>query len=200
MGKLILVRHGESEANRQKIFAEDDSPLTEKGREQAREVAEKIAERFQLAAAVASALPRAAETARIVAARLGVPLEIVPDLHERDFGSLKGKSYVDFSKWIRNDSTYDAARPWLWTPQGGESMEDAKARVVGALEKLRRRHPEDEVLVVCHGVVMQVMWAFLTGTWEGAEIPENCGVVQVEHTEQGFGMPLLLEDCSVTRE
>ena len=191
------MRHGESEANRAKLFAEDDTPLTDLGRQQARAVAEKIAERFHPSVVVSSTLPRAEETAQIIAARLGVRLELVPELQERDFGALKGRSYVHFREWIAADPTYDPARPWAWTPEGGESLEAVQTRVIAALERLRRRHPDEEILVVFHGAAMQAVCAHLAGAWEGTDIPKNCGVIQLEHTGAGFGAPVVLTDCSV---
>jgi len=186
MGRFLLVRHGESEANRLHVFASDDTPLTETGREQAREVAEKLAARFTPDLVVSSKFCRAEQTARIIAGRLGLSLEIVPALHERDFGWLIGKTYEAFGQLIANDPGYDAQHPWTWAPPEGETVEHVRDRVLEALEKLRAEHPTATIVVVCHGIVMQTLWAHLTGTWEGAEIPKNCAVIQVEHDESGF--------------
>jgi probable phosphoglycerate mutase len=191
MGKLILVRHGESQANQRRVFAEDDTPLTDLGRRQARQVAENIAARFQPALVVSSEFLRAEQTARILAERFHAPLEIVPALHERDFGSLKGLAYEAFAELVTGDPAYDPRRPWHWTPPGGESAETVQTRVIAALETLRARHPHGNILVVCHGVVMLAAWAHLTGSWDGAEIPDNCAVVEIDHDETGLGSPRL---------
>ena len=127
MGKLILVRHGESLGNRERIFAANpaDLPLTELGYQQAREVAEQIAALFQAELIVASPYLRARETARVIAERLKLPLEIEPALYERDVGSLKGQPYDS----LERATGYASVPPWGWKPLGGESYEDVKARV-----------------------------------------------------------------------
>src|SRR5271170_6281755 len=93
-GRLILVRHGESEGNRDRIFTTSPSiGLTDAGREQARAAAERIAAKFKPRIIVSSPYVRAQQTAEIIAARLELPIVIEPNLHERRFGDLRGKPY-----------------------------------------------------------------------------------------------------------
>jgi len=195
MGRLILVRHGESTANRDRCFTiTDDVPLTELGRRQARETALRIAKRFDPAAVVSSAFARARQTAEIIAAELGLGTEVVPDLHERNFGCLKGQPYEAFTELILRDPAYDPARDWLWRPRGGESHEDVRCRVVAAIDRVRAGYLEQDVVVVSHGAVMRSLWAHLAGSWEGAYLPPNGGVVLVEHDRAALGAPRIIED------
>src|SRR5258705_6148707 len=106
MGKLILVRHGESCANRLHVFAEDHTPLTDLGRMQAHQVAGRIAARFHPAALVASPLERARQTAEIIGRELGLAVEVMPGLEESDFGVLKGQSYEAYRSIILSDPTF----------------------------------------------------------------------------------------------
>jgi broad specificity phosphatase PhoE len=200
MGKLILVRHGESEANRQRIFAPDDSPLTEFGRGQAREVARRIAARFRPDRAVSSDFLRARQTAEILAAELGIELAVAPELRERDFGPLTGLPYEAYEDLARRDPDFNPKQPWRWTPPGGESTDDVGRRVIPFLDALRARYTAEEVLVVCHGVVMLSVWAHLRGTWEGIELPPNCAVLSLENSNGRLAVPVLLEDCLVAQE
>ena len=196
MGKLIFVRHGESEANRDRIFAEEETPLTELGRQQASETGRAIANRYSPAAVVSSRLRRARETAEIIAAELKLPVEIWTGLEEQDFGDFKGRSFESFRENNRrNPGTYPAEAPWTWVPPAGESTEQTQRRVLDALAGLRARHADEEAVVVCHGMVMLSLWAHWQGTWKGADVPPNCAVVEVEHTPEGFGAPLLLDNC-----
>jgi broad specificity phosphatase PhoE len=90
VGTIVLVRHGESVANRDRHFAESgDNPLTELGLRQARELAPIVAARFRPPVVLSSEFLRAKQTASILAAHLNVPLEVIEGIHERDFGSLK---------------------------------------------------------------------------------------------------------------
>src|ERR1700691_2345987 len=134
MSKFILVRHGESLGNRDRIYAVSphDLPLTELGYRQAQHAAQRIAELFHPRLVVTSAYKRASETARIIAGVLGQPLEFEPNLHEREFGVHRGRAYDSFL----TEPDYDPQRPCAWKPQGGESYEDVQARVGPILDRL----------------------------------------------------------------
>jgi probable phosphoglycerate mutase len=200
MGKLILVRHGESHANRHRTFAEDHTPLTELGRKQALEVAGRIASRFRPVAVVSSPLARAHQTAEIIGSELKLPVEVMPGLEESDFGFLKGQSYEVYHRHIQQDPTFDRNAVWAWVPEGGESTEQAGLRVIPVLEQLAARHPEDEILVVCHGMLMVAIWAQLAGTWHGFDVPPNCAVLVMEHAAGKLTSPVLIEECLVAQE
>src|SRR5580704_6989253 len=104
VGTIILVRHGESVANRDRHFAESgDNPLTELGFQQARELAPILAARFRPPVVLSSEFLRARQTAAILAEHLDVPLEVIEGIHERDFGSLKGLSYQHYWDMKKND-------------------------------------------------------------------------------------------------
>lgn len=190
MSKLILVRHGESSGNQERIFAVSphDLPLTELGYRQAQQTAQLIATLFQPELVVTSVYRRASETARIIAGALGLPLECEADLHERDIGAHRGRSYDSFL----TEPDYDPQRPWAWKPQGGESYEEVQARVGPILDRLAAAHPAKDVVVVSHGGVMTCLWAYVTGRWDGAYVPPNCGIVLIEHGPNGYSSPLIV--------
>ena len=187
MGKLILVRHGESEANRDRCFSvSDDVPLTDRGREQAWDLARSINARFKPAHLLTSEFLRARQTAEIIGRELGLRVEPLPGIHERDFGCLKGCAYERMGELMAGDRNYDPQAEWLWAPDGGESREDVRKRVIPALEGLQVRFSEVEVIVVCHGAVMASVWAHLTGNWEAPNEPVNCGILVTEWDSQGL--------------
>ena len=191
MSRLILVRHGESSGNRDRIFATSphDLPLTELGYRQAHEAARRIAELFRPELVVTSSYLRASETARIIAGALGLPLEIEPDLHEREFGTLRGRSYDSFLA----EPDYDPQRPWAWKPEGGESYEEVQTRVSPVLDRLAAAHTGREVVVVSHGGVMSALWAYVAGSWDDAHVPPNCGMVLIEHGPHGYSNPRVVD-------
>lgn len=191
MSKLILVRHGESSGNRDRIYAisPHDLPLTELGYRQAQQAAHRIAELFHPQLVVTSVYKRASETARIIAGALGQPLQFEPNLHEREFGAHRGRAYDSFL----TEPDYDPQRPWAWKPQGGESYEDVQARVSPILDRLAVAHPSKDVVVVSHGGVMASLWAHVTGTWEDVYVPPNCGIVLIEHTPEGYSQPRVID-------
>jgi len=132
---VLLARHGETEWNREERYqGHADPPLNETGRAQAQELAESLAVE-SIEAIYASDLRRAAETAEIVGARLGLPVERKSGLREIDVGSWQGltKAQID-------------GRPW-----DGEAYEHHSERVTQALREVGARHPDGRVLVVSHG-------------------------------------------------
>ncbi len=190
MGKLILVRHGESAGNRQRVYAKNthELPLTDLGYQQASAVANTIATNFRAELIVSSPYVRACETARVIAETLGSLVEIEPGLHEREAGALCGQPYGA----MLSAPGYDPKRPWEWRPEGGESFEDVKARVGPILDRLASVHRGRDVVVVSHGGVMMTLWAHVTGQWDGVHTPPNCGIVVVEHDAKGYSRPQIV--------
>jgi broad specificity phosphatase PhoE len=192
-GKFIMVRHGESEGNRERRFTiSSEVGLTELGYRQAHEVARRIAKLFKPEIVVSSPFRRARQTSEIIAAELKLAIEIVHELHERDLGCLKGHSYDDLRELVLKDPAYDPARGWSWKPEGGESYEDVRARVVGAVNNLLRRYPRNEIVIVSHGGVMLSVWAEIIGQWHGAHLPPNCGIVLIEHDGRSMHPPQIV--------
>jgi broad specificity phosphatase PhoE len=193
-GKFIMVRHGESEGNRERRFTiSAEVGLTDLGVEQAYDVARRIARLFRPRIIVSSPFRRARQTSEIIAGELNLPIEIVFDLHERDLGCLKGHSYDDLRALVLKDPSYDPARGWSWKPEGGESYEDVRKRVMAAVVQLLGRYPQDEIVIVSHGGVMLSVWADITGQWHGAHLPPNCGIVLIEHNGHCMRVPRIVQ-------
>lgn len=191
-GRLILVRHGESEGNRERRFTTSPTelPLTEIGREQAREAAGRIASLFAPALVITSPFARARHTAEIIAVELELSVEIEQELRERDVGEIAGEPYDA----VLRHPAYDPAQYWLWRPPGGESLEEVRRRAAPVLDRLARRHSAKELVIVSHGGVMLSLWAHVTGSWEGARLVSNCGIVVVEHVAGRYRRPEFVTD------
>ena len=52
-----------------------------------------------------------------------------------------------------------------------------------------KKYPDDEIVVVSHGGVMRAVWAHVTGKWENAHVPPNCGIVLIEHQSGRYRAP-----------
>ncbi len=197
MARLVLVRHGESEGNVTRIFTTTPMtlPLTDLGRRQARDAAAAIAEIALPRIVITSPYVRARDTGAIIAEVLNLPFEIREGLHERHTGEFAGRPYES----ILEAEGYDPSRPWAWVPPGGESYEHVRDRVGPILDELVVRFPDDDVVVVSHGGVMVSMWAYVTGRWEDAHVPPNCGIVLVEHREGRFLKPQVIGNQSSQR-
>lgn len=98
MKQLYFVRHGQSQANVDRVFAgQADTPLTAEGREEAKGVIEQLRP-LNIDHIIASPLSRTYDTAKIIAEGIGYPLENIELnelLMERSFGSAVGLSWDD---------------------------------------------------------------------------------------------------------
>ena len=189
MGRLLLIRHGESEGNRDRIFCRTpDVPLTEAGRSQARAAAEWIAARYAPVRLVSSPFARARQTADILARVLGLAVQVEPDLRERSYGELAGQPYGA----VRVSADYDPGVYWQWCPPGGESLTEVAARAGEVLDRVARAAPEDDVVVVSHAAVMAALRCHVTGAWERGRVTPNAGIALVEHRDGAYlGLQLL---------
>ncbi len=159
MTALILIRHGETDWNRdRRIQGTTDIPLNDTGRAQARETAEALRARLDrtLPLTVASSdLARARETAEIIAAELGAGAPLVyPGLRERRYGEAEGMHVEDFrARW---GDWHTAEVP------GAESWPDLRARALSALASAVQEHrratastPGTTLVVVAHGALIR---------------------------------------------
>ncbi|HET7566757.1 MAG TPA: histidine phosphatase family protein [Gaiellaceae bacterium] len=157
MTTLLLVRHGETDWNAEgRLQGHTDTPLNDYGRRQAKQLAEQLAGE-PLDAVYASDLARARETAEILGERLGLTVVLDPGLREKNWGSWEGLTGPE-----RDTVEFE-----------GESTEEHRDRILGALRRIAERHPDGRVLVVTHGGSMRRVQTAATGM--AMPVVENCG-------------------------
>jgi uncharacterized phosphatase len=142
MTELYLVRHGETDWNRQhRIQGLTDIPLNDTGRQQARAAGQLLARR-DWDGIVTSPLSRAMDTAAIIAEEtaLAAPQSIAA-LVERNYGEGEGLDFAEINRRYPDR----AAVP------GQESRDEVIARVVPALLELAAARPGESLIVVSHG-------------------------------------------------
>ena len=180
---LVLVRHGETDWNRERRFqGHADVPLNDEGRRQALELADRLAGETY-AAAYSSPLKRAIETAQILASRLHFEIEPRGGLMEVDVGSWSGLTTAEvesrfpegFRRWADDSSGG-------WTD--GETYDELGRRVVADLFTIAARHPDEQVLAVTHGGAIRAVLAAIAGlSFESGRTAiafvENCAVVKL---------------------
>ncbi len=152
--RVLLVRHGQSEWNAEGRWqGQADAPLSDLGRRQAREAARLIG---AVDAIWASDLQRAAETAAIISADLGVgPVVVDPDLRERDAGEFSGLTRAEIEERFPGHLAA-RRRPPSWEPD-----EHLLQRALGAVHRIADATPEGEVLAVTHGGLVYTIEAHL---------------------------------------
>jgi alpha-ribazole phosphatase/probable phosphoglycerate mutase len=158
---LVLVRHAASRGAG-KFVGQQDEPLSAEGRRQLKELARKLS-RFRFQAIFASDLRRAIATARPVAERQKVELQIRPGLREMHFGRWQGLSWEQ----IRRRAPRAADR-WLKhfaseSIPGAERLPRFKRRVKSELRAIVSANQGRCVLVVTHAGVIRVALADALG-------------------------------------
>lgn len=155
--RIVLIRHGESMATVNRVVGghEGCTGLSPLGRRQVEALAERLArtgELGEVAALVASVLPRAVETAEILAPALGgLPVRRDCDVCELHPGEGDGLSWAEFEDRYPAPSPRSRFEPWS---PGGESWADLVARSGRALQALAADHEGATVVVACHGGVI----------------------------------------------
>ena len=175
---LLLVRHGQSEANAAGLLiGRADSPLTQLGRLQADALGRAIARRFPSAPRLlTSPLQRAVETAESIAAAYSASyeatgrrraaddavakLEVDERFIELDYGELDQRAISDLPAGLWDTWRADAA----WRPTGGETLGEVKARVSAACEEIAASAAGGDVVVVSHVSPIKAAVAWALGT------------------------------------
>ena len=165
MMKLYVVRHGETVANiLKKVSGDEESPLTNKGRNQAKELSEKL-KNINFDYVFASPLTRAYETATLIT---DTNVTVDDGLLERDYALNEGKLMVDtdpkeiWNYYLNSDSN------------GVERVKDLFTRVRDYLEYLYSKYPDKTILLVTHSGVARAIYYIING------IPEDGDLTKVE--------------------
>lgn len=150
---ILLIRHGETAGNRDRILQTPEIPLSDRGLAQADRIAQRL-----VAAPITdiwtSPLPRARMTATAIEAATGVSAQEESDLQERSLGNLRGTAYDDLD--------FDPFMPG-YAPPEGETWEVFNDRVDRIWAKVERHWNEHyscacetrHFVVVTHGLFLR---------------------------------------------
>ena len=203
---IYLVRHGQSHVNLADLTASHrDEPLTDVGQAQAAAVAQYLAESLTIDRLYASTVQRAAQTARMIAASVG--LEVCWDDRLREVGTnapdgspIPGAELQPYLPQI-----WGTLRPYEPVTVGGESWMQVRARVGSFIESLIPMPPrgmsrttpvpdepsagEDVVVVVCHAGVIEAFfeYVFERGPWSVVAVEtSNTGLTHLEYSPEPY--------------
>ena len=188
MTRLVLVRHGETDWNREGRWqGHADRGLNARGRAQAEAAATRLAAE-PVAALVTSDLRRARETAEVVSGALGLPAAVDPRLREVDVGEWSGLTREQVRE--RDPQAYHA---WVQGVNagypGGETFAQLDHRATQAMRELCARHAGDTVVVVSHGGSIRAMVAAALGIAPSGRrllaTGPNCSLTVVESRRGG---------------
>jgi 2,3-bisphosphoglycerate-dependent phosphoglycerate mutase len=184
--RIVLVRHGESRAQELGIVGGHDGckGLSDLGRRQAALLRDRLRDTGELEGAsvlYSSVMPRAVETAEIIATALrGLEVRSECAFCEGHPGEADGLTWQEFDERFPPGSSWDADSR---RAPGWETWREMGDRVAGALETLVDRHPGETIVVACHGgVVVQSMLHFLSldlaGDGRAWISPENTSLTE----------------------
>ena len=163
MLNLCFLRHGQSEASRDRRFAGSiDAPLTSIGHEMAEAFAESYAS-VEWSAIYSSPMRRALDTAGPLARKRGVAVEVVDDLREVAYGDWEGILEDEVRRRWPREYSWWAADPATRSSPGGESGLDVAARALRSLDRIRTTHETGRVLVVSHKTTLRIIVCLLLG-------------------------------------
>jgi broad specificity phosphatase PhoE len=157
MTQIILVRHGQTPWNKDKIFRGSmDIPLNEQGREEARLAGEWL-KGETIHAAYCSPLSRARDTGEAIAAHHGLKVLDLPGLSDLCYGAWEGMPLTEVK--VKYAELY---RQWETAPQtvrfpGGETLDELRDRAMAAVMQAVARHPGQTVLLAAHRAVNKAL-------------------------------------------
>ena len=179
MGRLHLIRHGETEWNSQhRAQSYTDIPLSDVGRQQAQCTAELLKD-VDFDIAYSSDLSRAKETAEIILGTRHIQVNTIKSLREYNKGVFEGLHRSEYS--LRYPDQYQASltKDIDFSPESGESVRQVHDRVSEFGTFITSEYPHEDILVACHGgslraLVVHLLALSMETTWKLAT--SNCSL------------------------
>ena len=195
--RIYLIRHGQTEWNAKDLaLGQTDIDLSEKGKAQLVRLKERFAS-VPVDRIISSDLLRCRETSAAVAGDKGTPIEFLPALRERSFGSWEGKENkvvnTQLFEMAQDNGLplYDAKAP------GGESHRDVWNRVEPVLFPYFQE--DEQLVIVTHGgtcrVILSILLKGTLDTTFGFRI-EHSAVNQIDRRPDGPFILNVYNDCS----
>ena len=162
--RIIAIRHGETAWNAStRIQGHTDIPLNEHGQRQAQLLAQALAQADKIDTIYSSDLQRALATAQALALQTGARLITHVGLRERAFGDFEGRSFAQIELELPAQAQLWRTRAPDWTPPGGgESLSVMQHRVMATVNALAQQHLGQQIAVVAHGGVLDLLYRAAT--------------------------------------
>ena len=162
MTTLLLIRHAVTDMTGKRLYGRSEGiSISKSGTEQAASLAERMAE-VRVDALYSSPLERCLQTARPIEDACGVKVRPLEGVIEIDYGTWTGRPFTSLRR-LKLWREFHGATPSAPRFPGGETLAEAQARAVAAIEELVERHPKETVAVVTHGDVVALLLAHYAG-------------------------------------
>lgn len=177
--KLILVRHGEVEANvKEIILGSDESNLTQKGKEQIKKLGKELKEKYKIDMIFCSPIGRCIKTLDGVLEEYPIegPIFMSKLIEERDFGEYSGIE-IKMIDWDEINKENKINRE-----MGVETITDFRKRVNLFLEDLKLEENNLTVLLIIHAGTIRMINDILTGEkFENGKKFDNCSITEFDY-------------------
>ena len=189
--RVVLIRHGESQVTVQRVLGgpRTCTGLSELGVKQSERLRDRLIRTGEIDATAlySSGYPRARETADVIAAVWGLPIEIEPAFGEHDPGP--DCDGLTFQEFIDRYGMPDwEANPHAVMFPGGETIAEFQHRVGAAFSAAVDRHRGGVIVIACHGGVVDAVFRQLLGLpgTGGFELhTANTSLTEFVHTRPG---------------
>jgi probable phosphoglycerate mutase len=193
--RILAIRHGETAWNVDtRIQGQLDIGLNPTGHWQAQRVGLALAHE-PVAAIYSSDLSRAFETAQAIAranaAHAARSVTPHTGLRERHFGHLQGQTWEQIETGWPQDAKLWRGRDPHWSPEGGESLTVLRERIARCVHELASQHLGEQIVLVAHGGVMDVLYRLATN--QAIDAPRtwhlgNAAINRLLWTPQGLSL------------
>ena len=191
--RILAIRHGETAWNVDtRLQGHLDIPLNDVGLRQAQHLARALTGREGIDAIYASDLSRAHTTAQAIARAMGLEVNTHAGLRERHFGAFQGRTFAEIETELPEHALHWRKRSPDWVPpDGGESLLMLRERIVHTVNELAAQHPGQQIVLVAHGGVLDILYRAATRlelqaprTWQLT----NTAVNRLLWTPQGLSL------------
>jgi probable phosphoglycerate mutase len=191
--RILAIRHGETAWNVDtRLQGHLDIPLNDVGLRQAQHLAQALVQRDAIDAIYASDLSRAHTTAQAIAQAMGHTVSTHVGLRERHFGVFQGRTFDEVEAELPDHAWHWRKRTLDWSLlEGGESLLALRERIVRTVDELAARHAGQQIVLVAHGGVLDILYRAATRldlqaprTWQLT----NTAVNRLLWTTQGLSL------------
>lgn len=178
MTRIILIRHGQSIANLERVYAgHTDIDLSELGKVQAQKTAEYVADKYKIDKIYASDLKRAYNTAKPISDSLKI--EIIPDERLREIfaGEWEGLKFDYLMEEYKDE--YGVWKNDIGNARctGGESVKELAERILAKITEIAKENDGKTVVIATHATPIRSMQCL----WQGMSFDDMKDVAWVSN-------------------
>ncbi len=198
MTRVYLVRHGQTEWNRNLTFrGRIDVPLNESGHREAEAIAEALRDE-NIDAIYTSPLSRSVETAQPTAVLFNLEIAPVPGLIDISYGEWEGLPFHEVKRRYEDQYRKWEENPGLVRFPRGETLDEVRERSFCALRGIVTKNPGKSILIIPHRVINKVIICAILGInnshfWQ---IRQDTGCINVvEYLNDRFVLAMMNDTC-----